>query len=420
MRLFIITAITIATLAAAPLLAAGPTDWPQQLGPSANGHAGDANLPTTLGEGRDTKWKTAIPGRGWSSPVAVDKQIWVTTALDEGRSRHAVCVDFDSGRIVHDIKLFDVPEPPSIHKLNSHASPSCVVEPGRVYVHFGTHGTACIDTTNGDVLWKRNDLNLDHQVGAGSSPIIHGDKLIFHCDGIDVQYIIALNKRTGETVWKTKRTAELDPAALNRHKAFSTPVVVQRDGHSDLISLGASALYGYNVDTGEELWRFDFNGYSNVAVPVIHDGLAIFSTAYDKSSLLAVRLPEAGKKAGNITDSHHAWSYKRNVMYKPTPVVVNERLYMIADTGVLTCLDPATGKGVYRHRVGGNFSASPIVAGDHIYLLNEDGDATVFTAGPAFEPVSAGRFDEGFMSSPAVVGDTLILRSKTHLYRIEK
>lgn len=418
MRVFF--AFTLAVTLAAPLFADGPATWPQQLGPHANGHAGDADLPTTLGEGRDTKWKSAISGTGWSSPVALGAQVWMTTALDEGRTRHAICVDLNTGRIVHDIKILDVAEPDSIHKLNSHASPSPVVEPGRVYVHFGTHGTACLDTANGNILWKRTDLNLDHQVGAGSSPIVHGDKLIFHCDGIDVQYIIALDKRTGETEWKTKRTADLDPEAINRHKAFSTPVVVERDGHSELVSLGASALYGYNAATGEELWRFDFNGYSNVAVPVIHDGMAIFSTAYDKSSLLAVRLPDPGKKAGNITKSHLAWEYKRNVMYKPTPVVVGDRLFMIADTGVLTCLDVATGKDVYRHRVGGNFSASPLVAGDHVYLLSQEGTAVVFNPGPVFEPVSEGRFDDGFMSSPAVVGDTLILRSKTHLYRIEK
>lgn len=416
--------LALVTVAAAPPLHAdGPASWPQHLGPSGDGSAGDADLPTTLGEDRHVKWKTAIPGRGWSSPVVHGEQVWMTTAMDEGRTRHAVCIDLNTSRLLHLIKLFDVPDPPFIHKLNSHASPTPAIEPGRVYVHFGTHGTAAIDTTTGKTLWQRTDLNLDHQVGAGSSPVLYRDKLIFHCDGIDAQYIVALDKRTGKTAWKTQRTADLASETENRRKAFSTPILIERHGKPLLVSVGANAVYGYNPDDGTELWRFGARGYSNVASPVVHNGLVIFSTAYDKSSLVAFKLPAPGKgpgKTGDITDTAAAWTFDRNVMYKPTPALVDGRLYMIADTGVLSCLDATTGDVVYRHRVGGNFSASPIVAGGLIYLFSEDGQATVFRPGATYEQVSAGAFDEGFMSTPAVVGDTMILRSKTHLYRIEK
>ncbi|MEI6809924.1 MAG: PQQ-binding-like beta-propeller repeat protein, partial [bacterium] len=215
-------------------------DWPDFRGPTGDGHvtAADANkpigLPLKWSETENVKWKTEIPFRGWSTPVVMDNQIWMTTATLEGNDFFAVCVDATTGRILFNEKLFhcDKPEPLG-NNVNCYASPSPVIEPGRVYVHFGSYGTACLDTSNAKIIWKRDDLPCRHFRGPGSSLVLFENLLILTMDGIDLQYMVALDTKTGKTVWKTDRTAvwnDLDPDGKPHkegdfRKAYSTPLI---------------------------------------------------------------------------------------------------------------------------------------------------------------------------------------------------
>ena len=223
------------------------TDWPEYRGPWADGHVaapGDPKpigLPLTWSEVEHVKWKTPIPEHGWSTPVILGGQIWLTTATEEGRDFFAICVDVDTGKILFNEKLFHCDTPEVLgNSVNCYASPSPVIEPGRVFVHFGSYGTACLDTKDFRVRWKRADLPCHHFRGPGSSLVLFQDLLILTMDGIDVQYLVALDKQTGRTVWKTDRTADWNdllpdgqPArAGDLRKAYSTPLCIEEIGRA--------------------------------------------------------------------------------------------------------------------------------------------------------------------------------------------
>ena len=397
--------------------AAEPT-WSQFRGPDGIGVATgpQSNPPVHWSEQRNTSWKTMIPGNGWSSPVIWNDQIWLTTSLNEGREVFAICVD-TTGKLKHQIKLFDIEDPEVKNALNSYASPTPTIEAGRVYVHFGTYGTACLETKSGKVLWKRSDLNLDHQEGPGSSIILHDDLLLFHCDGRDVQFVVALNKQTGKTAWKTKRSIDLSKVNDYQRKAFSTPLVVNFKGQPQMISPAAQGCYSYNPQTGEELWRVRYRGFSAVPRPVTNGNLAYVVTDFGKPELWAIRLDGRG----DITDSHVQWKYTSGVCSTPSVVLVDNLIYFITDkTGVASCVDAKTGKLVWKHRIGGKFSTSPLAVDGKIYFFDRDGKTTVIAQGRKFQQLAVNRLDTGCMASPALIGDTLYLRTATALYRLEK
>ena len=229
-----------------------------------NGISQSTVLPITWSEKENVRWKTAIHGRGHSSPVIWGEQIWLTSATDDTHRLYVLCVDRDSGKILLNRELFKLAEPQHSNRLNTYASPSPVIEKGRVYVHFGTYGTACLDTHTFEVLWQRRDINCQHIEGPGSSPIVYKDKLIFNVDGGDVQYVVALNKQTGKTAWKTTRTTDYKGLSPTFCKAYSTPLICQATGRTELISAGAQAAMGYDPNNGRELWKVCYKGCSNV------------------------------------------------------------------------------------------------------------------------------------------------------------
>ena len=209
-------------LAAASLLTASLVlgwQWPEFRGPNGSGKAAATGLPLTWSETENVRWKTPLHGRAWSSPVVLGNQVWVTTATADGRQLSAIAVDQAKGTVIHDIKLFDVATPQYAHPFNTYASPTPVIEPGRVYVTFGSPGTAAIDTATGKVLWERRDFECNHYRGAGSSPVIFRDLLLLHYDGSDLQYVVALDKRTGKTVWKTQRSIDFKDLGSRRQAA---------------------------------------------------------------------------------------------------------------------------------------------------------------------------------------------------------
>ena len=202
------TLILAAAACALPLSLRADTNWPEFQGPRANNQSDATDLPTTWSETENVQWKTPIHGRGWSSPVIWGNQIWMCTATEDGKEMSGICVALDTGKIVYDLKLFHNAEPRFCHSMNSYASCTPAIEAGRVYLHFGSYGTACVDTGSGKTIWTRRDLPCDHWRGPGSSPILFEDLLIVHFDGYDYQYIVALNKETGETVWKKDRNID--------------------------------------------------------------------------------------------------------------------------------------------------------------------------------------------------------------------
>ena len=392
--------------------------WPQFRGPAGAGFVlGDtSNPPHRWSEGENVTWKTSIPGSGWSSPVIWHDQIWLTTSLQDGQQVFAICVD-TSGKLKHQVKLFDVASPETKNALNSYASPSPTIEAGRVYLHFGTYGTACLDTQSGRVLWKRSDLNLDHQEGPGSSIILHDNLLLFHCDGRDVQFVVALDKQTGKTVWKTKRSIDLSKVNDFQRKAFSTPLVVNFQGHSQMISPAAQGCYSYDPHTGRELWKVRYRGFSAVPRPVTRGNLAYVVTDFGRPELWAIRLDGRG----DVTDSHVQWKYTNSVCSTPSVVLVDDLIYFITDkTGVASCVDAKTGKLVWKQRIGGKFSTSPLAAAGKIYFFDRDGKTTVIAKGRKFQQLAVNTLESGCMASPAIIGNTLYLRTATALYRLEK
>jgi outer membrane protein assembly factor BamB len=351
-------------------------------------------------------------------------RVWLTTATIEGHDFFAISVDAETGRIRLNEKLFHADEPePLGNNVNCYASPSPVAEPGRVYVSFGSYATACLDAATGKVLWERRDLACRHFRGPGSSPILFENLLVLTMDGVDVQYLVALDKQTGRTVWKTARTTAWDDLDAQGQpvregdfrKAFSTPLVVDAGGHLEMISLGAKAGYAYDPRSGRELWKVRHTCHSAAPRPVFGGGLAFIVTGHGKTELWAVRV--GGR--GDVTDSRVAWKVGRDVPKTPSPVLADGLLYMVSDEGTVTCLEAATGREVWRGRIGGNYAASPIYADGRLYFFSQQGKTTVLKAGRTYEVLATSVLESGFMASPAVSGKALFLRTKTHLYRIE-
>lgn len=391
--------------------------WKQFRGDSANGVSLDADLPTEWSETQNVKWKTAIHGRGWSSPVVAEGEVWLTTATEDGLKMYVMCLDLNSGTIKHDRLVFENSEVQSdFHVTNSYASPTPVLDDEHVFVHFGAYGTACLDRKSGDVVWQRRDLPCNHYRGAGSSPILHQGLLIFHMDGFDHQYAIALDSVTGETVWKKDRDIDYGTDNGDFYKAFSTPIVISVGGVEQLISPASKACLALDPKTGEELWRVRYDEHSTTVRPIFDGERIYLSTGFGKAKMMSVRVD--GK--GDVTDSHVEWVQLKSIGSKPSPVLVNGKLFDVTDDGIFERLSIETGEIVFRERLGGKFSASLVASKDRVIAFDHDGKGYVFTAEDEPKLIAENSLDSGCNSSPAIVGNDLILRTTTHLYRIGK
>ena len=421
--------LLLQSILCAPVLLA---DWPEFRGPTGDGHAsapGDTKalgLPLHWSETNNVKWKTAIPYRGWSAPVVMGGQVWVSTATEDGHDYFAIGLDAETGKILFNEKVFhsDNPEPlGNGASMNSFATPSPLTEPGRVFVHFGSLGTACLDTGTGKVLWKRDDLPCRHYRGASSSPISFENLLILTFDGADLQYHVALDKATGRTVWKTNRSVpwndENVPGPMAKdgdlRKAHSTPLIVNVAGKTQMLSAGAKAAYGYDPKTGQELWRVQYYDWSVAPRPLFDGKLAFIVTGLTKTEMLGIRTDGQG----DVTDTHVAWRLKTHVGKYASPLLVDGLIYTAAAESFITCIDAAKGEVVWTERVEGKFAASPVYADGRLYFFSQDGTTTVLKPGRTFEVLATNKLADGFMASPAVSGKALFLRTRTNLYRIE-
>ncbi|MEX2173698.1 MAG: PQQ-binding-like beta-propeller repeat protein [Pirellulaceae bacterium] len=394
--------------------------WHQFRGPLGNGHAPDgAAVPTTWSETEHVQWKTPIDGKAWSSPVIWKDQVWFTNAPPDGTKLYAVCLALESGQVLHNRLVFEIEHPQSLGdaKLkNSYASSTPVVEEGRVYVHFGSPGTACLDTASGQTLWSRQDLPCNHHRGPGSSPIVWQDLLILTFDGFDQQYVVALDKQSGKTVWKTDRNIEYGTDNGDVMKAYSTPHVFDVGGTQQLVSPSAGACIAYDPASGKELWRVKSGGMNAAGRPVMGHGLVFMGTADGGYKFFAAS-PDG---RGDVTESHVAWKATKGAPRYASPILVGDLLFTATDKDILCCLDPKTGEELWQKRVGGTFTSSPIYAGGNLYFCNEEGSTFVVKPAAEFELLSTNKLDEGCLASPAVAGKALILRTKSAVYRIEE
>lgn len=405
-------------------------DWPDYRGPwhtgqvNAPGDTHQIGLPWQWSETENVKWKTPVHDRGWSTPGILGQQIWITTATTNGEDFFALCLDLDTGKVLFDERLFHSAHPePLGNAMNAYASPSPVLESGRAYLSFGSYGTACLDTRTFKVLWKRDDLPCRHFRGPGSSPVLFQDLLILTMDGIDQQYLVALDKRTGKTIWRTDRTAEwndLDSNGKPRgdgdfRKGFSTPLIVELAEKPVMFDLGSKAAYAHDPLTGRELWRVNHNGHSGAARPLYDRGLVFFCTGHGGGETVALKL----QPDGNLAGSNFVWHVARGTPRLPSPVLVDDLMFELSENGIATCLETATGNVVWQERVGGDYAASLILGDGRLYCLSQDGRATVLKAGRTYEVLATSKLEDGFMASPAVAGKALILRTKSAVYRIE-
>ena len=419
-------------------------DWPQWRGPDGQGHAAKgAAPPTEWSETENVVWKTELPGRGWSSPVIADGIAWMTTALetaaDEEETKrrlkentggqpvtvlasvqlHALGVDLKTGKLKYDLELFSAKEPQWVHRFNSYASPTPWIEGGKLFCHFGALGTACVDTATAKVIWTNTDADLKvmHENGPGGSPVLYKNNLIFNLDGSDRQFVVALDADTGKVKWKTERSGELHEKP-QRQKAYGTPLLVEVDGKTQVLSQGADWHYSYDPETGKELWKLSYerHGFSNIARAVVKEDRLFLSTGFLQSELHAIDLPPAAAKPTIV------WRYTKSVPKSPSPIIVGNEIYFVADSGgTLTCLDTESGDEIYRERIaGGKYWSSPTYANGHLYFHNEEGVTTVVKTGTDFEVVAENQLDGRQFASAAVIENDLIIRTDEALYRIGK
>lgn len=393
-------------------------DWVEFRGPTGQGHAQASGLPVHWTETENVTWRQAIPGKGWSSPILSKGRVYLTTAVPSGddgsatQSLRAVCLDARTGSIEWNVEVFEQPSGAQLHPKNSHASSTPITDGKRVYVHFGPHGTAALDL-DGQVLWRNQELKYSPQHGNGGSPVLVDGLLVVSCDGLDAQYVAALDQASGRLRWK-------QPRSVRPEKGFSfgTPLVIEVEGRKQLISTASNAVFAYNPADGSEIWRVQYpGGFSVVPRPVYGEGLLFICTGYNTPSLLAIR-PEGAR--GDVTESHVAWKARKGVPANPSPLLVGRELYLVSDGGVATCLDAATGQEHWNSRLGGNYSASPVYADGKIYVQSEEGEGVVFQPDPArYVEVSRNTLGERALASYAIGEGALFVRSAEHVARVE-
>ncbi|MEM7784167.1 MAG: PQQ-binding-like beta-propeller repeat protein [Planctomycetota bacterium] len=404
-----VMATTIVVLCHPAIIQAQP-HWPEFRGPNGNGQTTDHRIPDQIVESK-SNWTTNIRGKGWSSPVIWEDQVWVTTATVDGKKMWAISLDLQSGRIIHDILVHENKSPDFCHETNSYASPTPIVEQGRAYVHFGSYGTTCLNTFDGSIVWQRTDLECDHFRGPASSPIRYQNKLIVAFDGADQQYVVALDRQTGKTLWKTDRQIEYGTTNGDLMKAYGTGSVFQIDGKPTLVYPSAMATLAYDPESGRQLWIAYHDGMNASARPVLtKTGLVIVTNGMGR--MVAIN-PNG---TGDITEKI-AWQQTKAVAKKSSQLVIDGAIFMNSDKGILSCFDASNGKIRWQKRVGGAFAASPIFDGEKILSLNENGVILMYRANAKkYDLIFQTKFSEGFKASPAIANGKLIIRGLNQLY----
>jgi outer membrane protein assembly factor BamB len=397
--------------------AARAENWPEFRGPTGQGHSADTGLPIRWSETENVAWKTGIPGEGWSSPIVYEGRLYLTAAVPKkgghanDRSLRTLCLDEETGAIVWNVEVFDQQgaQMQPIHGKNSHASPTPVTDGKFLFVHFGTQGTACL-ALDGKPVWKTRELAYQPQHGNGGSPVLADEVLVVSCDGIDHQFVVGLERRTGKIRWKTPR-----PDVANSRKfSFGTPLVIEVNGEKQIVCPGTDIVAAYSPADGKEIWRVRYDGYSVIPRPIYGHGLIYMCTGWGQPSLLAIR--PTGR--GDVTATHIAWQSNRGIPHTPSLLLVGDELYFVSDRGVASCVDAKTGQVHWQERVGGNHSASPLFADGKIYFQSEEGETIVVKAGTDFVELARNQLGKRSLASPAAADSSLFIRTDERLYRI--
>jgi len=398
-------------------------NWTHFRGNNLNGIAVTENVPLKLDD-TSIKWKTKIHDNGYSSPVVYNNQIWVTTAKPDGKELYAVCTDFQTGKIIYDIKVFTPDKVEGKHSINTYASPTPCIEKGFVYVHYGSNGTACINTANGLIVWKRTDFKCKHVQGPASSPVIYKKLLILHFEGVDVRYIVALDKSNGKLIWKSDRPAgPYESLSEIGRKAYITPILINVKGSDMLISNGSAVCIAYDPNNGKEIWRVVDGAESTIAMPFTEKGIVFWYSGYMLSAagtkfteLLAVN-PDGN---GDITGTNVLWKKRDEQSQNQllTPVIKDGLIYTVTTRNNLMCIDAPTGKEIWSTHVTSDYNASPIYVNGNIWFFSVKGEVLVIKAGRKYEVVAQNQMDSGIWATPAILRNSVIMRTQKYLYRI--
>jgi len=402
--------------------ASGQDNWTHFRGSNLNGISADSLVPVTWSDSTNIVWKTNIRGRGWSSPVVEGNQVWLTTATTDGKEMSGLCIDFTTGKMLYDILLFRQDSIYRKHPVNTYATPTPCIGEGFVYLNFGSSGTACVSTSDGKIVWKRDDLKVDHMQGTGSSPILYKDFLIVHYEGTDQQFIVAMNKRTGETVWRADRPREYyDPLQPVGKKAYVTPVVITVDGKDLLISNGSAVCNAYDVLTGQEVWRVVQGEDSTISMPVFEDGIVFFYTSFvtpAEGEKYAELMAVDPKGEGNITGTNILWRLKSPVLQLLTPLVKDGIIYTVDSKNNLLAIDARTGTTFYSLKLRNKYNSSPVYAGGRLYFSSVKGETVVLKAGRNPAVLAENHLHGEIFATPAIVRNSILIRNETTLYRI--
>ncbi len=397
-------------------------EWPRFRGPTGQGETTETGLPTEWGPEKNIAWKTSIPGIGWSSPIIFADRVFLTTATDDNKSCRVLCVDRRGGDILWNREVFrQVPK--KKEDFNSYATPTPVTDGQRVYAAFSDGSFVALDM-EGKVVWRNREAQFYSQHGLGASPILYGDLLIMTFDGSaesgelrhgwqtpwDKSYVIALNKNTGKTRWKTMR-------GMSRI-SHMTPTILRDTGHGDLIlSAAGDVIQAFDPDDGHIVWTIKNKGEGVVPSPVVGDGLIFTISGFQRHVFRTVKT--GGE--GDVTETHIVWEDDQSVPRVPSMIYKSPYLFSITDRGgVATCREAKTGEVVWRERIGGDHHASPILAGEHIYFLSREGETAIIEAAGQFNEVARNTIDEPCQASFGVSGGQLFLRSESHLFCIGK
>jgi outer membrane protein assembly factor BamB len=414
---------SVALLFASKQTISQDNNWTHFRGNNLNGTAATQNI-TLKFDDSSIKWKTKIHDSGYSSPVVYNNQIWVTTAKPDGKELYAVCINFQTGEIIYDIKVFTPDEVEGKHSLNTYASPTPCIEKGFVYVHYGSMGTACINTSNGSIVWKRTDFKCKHVQGPASSAVIYKNLLILHFEGTDVRYIVALDKSDGKLIWRSDRPVEpYEQLAKIGRKAYITPVIINVKGRDMLISNGSAICIAYDPNSGKEIWRVVDGGESTISMPFTENGIVFWYAGYMVSGdgskfteLLAVN-PDGN---GDITATNVLWKKRDEQSQNQllTPVIKDGLIYTVNTRNSLMCIDAATGKEIWSRHVTSNYNASPIYADENIWFFSVKGEVLIIKAGRKYDVVAQNQMDSGIWATPAILRSSVIMRTQKYLYRI--
>jgi outer membrane protein assembly factor BamB len=394
--------------------AAAAEAWPQFRGPTGQGIATGPG-PLKWSKDAGIAWKIPLTDQGWSSPVIGDGKIVLTGSRKDGEitTLTAFALDVATGKKLWDLDLFKptAEETVAMHGKNSLASSTPVIADGVVYVHFGHMGTAALRLEDGEVLWKKQ-VSYKPMHGNGSSPVIVGDLLVVNADAEIDPTIIAFHRKDGTIAWRTAREQKVRSTF-----SFSTPLVVETDGRTEILSAASGMIGAYAPDDGRLLWKVTYGeGYSVVPRPVVADGMAYVATGYNVPKLIAIRLGDA---TGDVTKTHLAWEVTRRMPKTPSMIAANGQILALDDTGTLTSLDSKSGEPVWTEKLSGNFSASPILTGDTLYAVTEDG--VCYVVGISADAAKI-RFEidlaERTLASPVLLDNALYLRTEKHLWKI--